>query len=179
LHELVLSGGDPLTFSNEKLRQLLDTLADVKHIKRIRIHSRLPVVLPSRIDRGLIELLHSTRFRIVNVIHANHPNEIDGSVAAAVAGLASVGPVFNQAVLLKGINDSADTLAQLSEALLDIGVVPYYLHLLDRVMGTGHFEVTEQQALELMRSLHSRLPGYMVPRLVREIPGEPGKTVIR
>jgi EF-P beta-lysylation protein EpmB len=178
VRELILSGGDPLTFTNEKLQQLLDSLSAVRHLKRIRIHSRLPVVLPSRIDHDLLQVLQGTRFRIVNVIHANHPNELDGAVAAAVAGLASVGPVFNQSVLLKGVNDSADVLAQLSEALIDIGVIPYYLHLLDRVSGTQHFDINQQTAVELLQTVHARLPGYMVPRLVREIAGKPGKTVI-
>lgn len=181
LEEVILSGGDPLTLSNEKLQQVLELLAEVPHIRRVRIHSRLPVVLPSRIDTGLIQVLERahSRFRFIHVIHTNHANEIDQAVAAAVSRLHATGaPVLNQTVLLKGINDSADSLAELSQKLVASGVIPYYLHLLDRVQGAHHFETDEKEAVRLMQNLQRRLPGYMVPKLVREEKGEPGKTVI-
>jgi EF-P beta-lysylation protein EpmB len=179
LEEVILSGGDPLALSNDKLHQLLEQLAEIPHIRRIRIHSRLPVVLPNRIDDGLIEIFKRPRFRFIHVIHSNHANEIDHDVAAAAARLQATGaPVLNQAVLLKGINDSASSLIDLSQKLIDAGVMPYYLHLLDRVQGAHHFETAEQKAVELIKILQQRLPGYMVPKLVREQKGQPGKTVI-
>jgi EF-P beta-lysylation protein EpmB len=181
LEEVILSGGDPLTLSNDKLRQLLELLAEIPHIRRIRIHSRLPVVLPSRIDTGLVQVLERAhaRFQFIHVIHSNHANEIDPAVAAAVAQLHATGaPVLNQTVLLKGINDSAASLMELSQKLIAVGVMPYYLHLLDRVQGAHHFETEEKKAIELMQILQRQLPGYMVPRLVREEKGAGGKTVI-
>jgi EF-P beta-lysylation protein EpmB len=179
LREVILSGGDPLMLSNDKLQQVLELLAEIPHIRRVRIHSRLPVVLPGRVDTGLIEALKHPRFSFVHVIHCNHANEIDRDVAAAVSRLHSTGaPVLNQAVLLKGINDSAATLAGLSEKLIEIGVMPYYLHLLDRVQGAHHFETDEQKAVDLIKNMQQRLPGYMVPKLVKEEQGAPGKTTI-
>jgi EF-P beta-lysylation protein EpmB len=179
LEEVILSGGDPLSLSNDKLQQILEVLAEIPHIQRVRIHSRLPVVLPSRIDNGLIELLNRSRFRFIHVIHSNHANEIDESVATAVARLHATGaPVLNQTVLLKGINDSATSLIELSQKLIAAGVMPYYLHMLDRVQGAHHFETDEQTAIHLMQVLQQRLPGYMVPKLVREEKGGSGKTVI-
>jgi EF-P beta-lysylation protein EpmB len=179
LEEVILSGGDPLTLSNDKLRQLLELLAEIPHIRRIRIHSRLPVVLPSRIESGLIDVFKSSRFQFIHVIHSNHANEIDQTVATAVARLHATGaPVLNQTVLLRGINDSAASLMELSQKLIAAGVMPYYLHLLDRVQGARHFETDEKKAVELMQSLQRQLPGYMVPKLVREEKGATGKTVI-
>jgi EF-P beta-lysylation protein EpmB len=179
LEEVILSGGDPLTLSNDKLRQLLELLEEIPHIRRIRIHSRLPVVLPSRVEPGLIEVFTRSRFQFIHVIHSNHANEIDQAVTAAVARLHATGtPVLNQTVLLKGINDSAASLMELSQKLIAIGVMPYYLHLLDRVRGAHHFETDEKKAVGLMQSLQRQLPGYMVPKLVREDKGAAGKTVI-
>ena len=177
LTEVILSGGDPLLVDDDVLGGIVERLDAVPHLRRLRIHSRLPVVLPSRINDGLLGALAASRLARVVVIHANHPAELDAAVAAAVrrlAGLPAV--VLNQAVLLRGVNDSAAVLAALSERLVEIGVVPYYLHLLDRVRGTRHFEVSEEEARRLHRRLQETLPGYAVPRLVREIPGERSKT---
>jgi L-lysine 2,3-aminomutase len=177
LTEVILSGGDPLLVDDEELGRIVERLDAIPHLTRLRIHSRLPVVLPSRIDDGLLAALGRSRLARVAVIHANHPAELDDSVAEAVrrlAGLPAI--VLNQAVLLRGVNDSPTVLAALSERLVEIGVVPYYLHLLDRVRGAGHFEVSEEQARRLHRFLMETLPGYAVPRLVREIPGERSKT---
>jgi L-lysine 2,3-aminomutase len=177
LTEVILSGGDPLLADDDDLAAIVERLDAIAHLRRLRIHSRLPVVLPSRIDDGLLAALGRSRLARVAVIHANHPAELDDSVAEAVrrlAGLPAI--VLNQAVLLRGVNDSPTVLAALSERLVEIGVVPYYLHLLDRVRGAGHFEVSEEQARRLHRFLMETLPGYAVPRLVREIPGERSKT---
>jgi L-lysine 2,3-aminomutase len=177
IEEVILSGGDPLSLSTAKLAELSAALATIPHVKRLRIHTRLPVVLPERIDAAFLGWLGALPFRCVVVVHANHPNEIDASVAAACSALTGVGAtVLNQSVLLKGVNDDADVLAALSERLFDAGVVPYYLHQLDRVAGTAHFEVDDRRARALIRALTARLPGYLVPRLVREIAGEPSKT---
>ncbi len=176
IHEVILSGGDPLLVDDERLGRLVERLEAIPHVRRLRIHSRLPIVLPSRVTDGLAAILAATRLATVVVIHANHAAELDASVAAAVSRLAAARAILlNQAVLLAGVNDSADVLAQLSERLVEIGVVPYYLHLLDRVQGTAHFEVPEETARQLYESLRSRLPGYAVPRLAREVPGEPAK----
>lgn len=179
INEVILSGGDPLSLSNRRLEQLLTGLAPLPHLKRLRIHSRQPIVLPQRVDRGLLELLADSHLKKVMVVHANHPQEIDLSVGEALKQLASVDiTLFNQAVLLKGVNDSAAILAELSETLFAAGVIPYYLHLLDRVHGTAHFEVDETSALTIMEDLRNRLPGYLVPRLVREEAGKTAKTLV-
>lgn len=174
--EVILSGGDPLSLSTPKLAELTYILATIPHIRRLRIHTRLPVVLPERVDAELIEWLGALPFQRVVVIHANHPNEIDPSVAAACNGLRDAGAtVLNQAVLLRGVNDDAGVLASLSERLFAAGVLPYYLHQLDRVAGTAHFEVDDMRAAALLDALRERLPGYLVPRLVREVAGAPSK----
>jgi len=179
INEVILSGGDPLALTDNKLTQLISDIENIKHIKRLRIHTRLPVVLPERVDENLLSWVSSTRLQVVIVIHANHANEIDQEVEDALSELNSAGcQLLNQAVLLKGINDSAESLHDLSERLSDVGVMPYYLHLLDRVAGASHFEVSEQQGLELIAKLRALLPGYLVPRLVREQQGEVSKTVI-
>lgn len=176
LHEVILSGGDPLLLDDMRLAELVARIESIPHVRRLRIHSRLPIVLPSRVTESLADLLRATRLAAVVVVHANHPAELDDDVAGAVARLAESGVILlNQAVLLAGVNDSADVLAELSERLVDIGIVPYYLHLLDRVRGTAHFEIGEADALRLMDALRRRLPGYAVPRLARELPGEPAK----
>jgi L-lysine 2,3-aminomutase len=177
LTEVILSGGDPLLADDDDLAAIVERLDAIAHLRRLRIHSRLPVVLPSRIDDGLLAALGRSRLARVVVIHANHPAELDEAVAGAVRRLAGMpAVVLNQAVLLRGVNDSPAVLAALSERLVEIGVVPYYLHLLDRVRGAAHFEVSEEQACRLHRFLKETLPGYAVPRLVREIPGERAKT---
>jgi EF-P beta-lysylation protein EpmB len=176
LEEVILSGGDPLSLSDARLAQLTDALADIQHVRRIRVHTRQPIVLPSRVDAGLIEWARGVRRPLIFVLHANHPNEIDDDVRAACATLRAAGvTLLNQSVLLRGVNDDAVTLARLSGALMDAGVLPYYLHLPDRVRGTAHFDVEERQAQALIAELAARLSGYLVPRLVREVPGAPSK----
>lgn len=179
IEEVILSGGDPLSLGNERLADLLAALESLPQLRRLRIHTRLPVVLPERVDTGLLELLAATRLRQVVVIHANHAAEIDAAVEAALAALARGGAtLLNQSVLLAGVNDSADVLAALSERLFAAGVLPYYLHLLDRVRGAAHFEVAEPVAVGLIEALRRRLPGYLVPRLVREAAGAGSKTPV-
>ncbi|KFN44564.1 EF-P beta-lysylation protein EpmB [Arenimonas oryziterrae] len=179
ISEVLLSGGDPLSLATGKLAELTDALRTLPQIRRLRLHTRLPVVLPERIDEELLTWLARLPWPVVVVIHANHAREIDASVGQAVAALRRTGAtVLNQAVLLRGINDEAGRLAELSERLFEIGVLPYYLHQLDRVAGAAHFEVDDATAIALHRELMTRLPGYLVPRLVREIPGEASKTPV-
>jgi EF-P beta-lysylation protein EpmB len=176
IEEIILSGGDPLTLTNDKLATLINALVKIRHIRRIRIHTRIPVVLPDRIDSQLLELIIACPLPVIVVIHCNHAREIDDSVASAVTSLIDNGAILlNQSVLLRGINDSADTLIGLSERLFEIGVLPYYLHQLDPVAGAAHFNVEDTRAIELITAVADRLPGYLVPRLVREIPGESAK----
>ncbi len=179
IHEVILSGGDPLSLADRRLSALAEALQAIPHLRRLRIHSRLPVVLPSRVDDDLLAWLAGGRLTPVMVIHANHPNELDDRVGAAMRRLQAAGVrLFNQTVLLRDINDDAGVLAELSERLFSIGVQPYYLHLLDRVEGAGHFEVDERRACQVMQALASQLPGYLLPRLVREVAGEPWKVPI-
>lgn len=179
ISEVILSGGDPLSLSDRRLGQLTDALQRMPHIRRLRIHTRQPIVLPERVDEGLLGWLSDLRLQKVMVLHANHANEIDGEVAAACREIAARNvTLLNQSVLLAGINDSVVALVELSEALMAINVLPYYLHLLDRVQGAAHFEVEEATALRLHAGMLERLPGYLVPRLVREIPGAPSKTPV-
>jgi EF-P beta-lysylation protein EpmB len=174
--EVLLSGGDPLSLSTAKLAEFTDALAHLPHVRRLRLHTRLPVVLPERVDAELVAWLAGLGQKVVVVIHANHANEIDAPVAQAVARLRGAGAtVLNQAVLLRGVNDSVAALAELSERLFDAGALPYYLHLLDRVAGSAHFEVPADQARRLHEALSAGLPGYLVPRLVREVAGAPAK----
>jgi EF-P beta-lysylation protein EpmB len=176
VNEVILSGGDPLSLSTGKLAELTAALATIPHLKRLRIHTRLPIVLPERVDAELVAWLQRLPFQRVVVVHANHPNELDASVEAACSRVLGTGTVLlNQSVLLRAVNDDADVLQMLSERLFDCGVLPYYLHQLDRVKGTAHFEVDDTRALALMDTLAARLPGYLVPRLVREVPGAPSK----
>lgn len=177
--EVILSGGDPLTLSDPRLADLTARLAATAHVHTLRIHSRLPVVLPQRVDDDLLGWLTPLPLRKVLVLHSNHPAEIDDSVGQALTALATSGvTLLNQSVLLRGVNDNADSLVALSERLHQAGVLPYYLHLLDRVQGAAHFEVPQIQGEALIAALRARLPGYLVPRLVREIPGASGKTII-
>ena len=176
VREVILSGGDPLSLKDERLAGLAASLATIAHVRRLRIHTRLPVVLPSRVDDSLLSWLTDTRLSVVLVVHVNHPNELDAEVKAALARLNATGAtLLNQAVLLRGINDNAQTLSALSEALFSSGVLPYYLHQLDRVAGAAHFAVKDRDAQSILASLRENLPGYLVPRLVKEEPGAASK----
>jgi EF-P beta-lysylation protein EpmB len=177
IHEVILSGGDPLSLSDARLAGLYAELAAIPHLQRLRLHSRLPVVLPERITDGLLDALTGTRLDPVLVVHANHANEIDAEVRAALRRVVAAGiPVLNQSVLLRGVNDSAERLCALSEALFAAGALPYYLHQLDAVQGAAHFAVDDATAGALLAEVRNRLPGYLVPRLVRERAGEPAKS---
>jgi len=179
INEVILSGGDPLTLSDARLKILIQKLSDIPHLKRIRVHSRLPIVLPARITQELINTLNECHKQIIFIVHCNHANEINSRVKIALSLLKKQGFIlFNQAVLLKGVNDDSDTLSQLSEKLFEIGVIPYYLHLLDKATGTGHFEVPESTARGLIKELQNTLPGYLVPKLVKEVAGEKSKHLI-
>lgn len=174
--ELILSGGDPLSLATSKLDELAGGLADLPHVTRLRIHTRLPVVLPERIDDAFLAWLSALPLHKVVVLHANHANEFDAAVDAACTRLRETGAtLLNQSVLLKGVNDGEHALVALSERLFAAGVLPYYLHQLDRVQGAAHFEVPDSRALALVEAMRARLPGYLVPRLVREVAGEESK----
>lgn len=177
--EIILSGGDPLLLDDAALDRLLTRLEAIPHLERLRLHTRFPVVLPQRITPALVERLAAGRLRPVMVIHANHAAELGDDVAEALDALRDARvPLLNQAVLLAGVNDDVERLRSLSERLLDCGVLPYYLHLPDRVRGTAHFDVDEARARALHEALAASTPGYLVPRLVREVPGAPGKTAL-
>lgn len=179
LEEIILSGGDPLSLSNARLESLTRALAAIPHVHRIRVHTRQPVVLPSRVDEGLLHWLRTSTLPVVLVLHINHPNELDTELAAACAKLRATGvTLLNQSVLLAGVNDDAEVLSGLSQRLFDAGVLPYYLHVLDRVRGAAHFAVADERAQALAGQLAARLPGYLVPRLVREVPGAPAKIAL-
>ncbi len=179
ISEIILSGGDPLTLKTESLDRITSCLNAIPHIKRLRIHSRVPVVAPERIDKPLFDWLTNLKLPTALVIHANHPNEIDNEVQTLLQRISSKGiSLLNQSVLLKGVNDDATTLKTLSERLFECKVLPYYLHLLDPVAGAHHFEVSETEAKQLITHLRHTLPGYLIPRLAREIAGEPSKTVL-
>lgn len=178
IREVILSGGDPLSLSDTRLARLAQRLAAIPHLERLRIHTRLPVVLPERVDDRLLGWLGQGRLQHILVLHANHPREFAAPADAALERLRGAGvTLLNQAVLLAGINDDVETLAELQEAGFRLGVLPYYLHQLDRTRGTAHFEVPDHRASALYQALHARLPGYLVPRLAREIPGAAGKTL--
>ncbi len=171
LEEVILSGGDPLSVSDGKLAELVTALAEIPHVRRLRVHTRMPIVLPDRVDSAMLEWLTATRLQSVMVLHANHPQEIDQQVREALSRLRDRGIVLlNQAVLLRGINDDVAVLEGLCQEMFSSGVLPYYLSLLDRVAGAAHFEVDEKVAKSLLGGLIARLPGYMIPRLVREQP---------
>jgi EF-P beta-lysylation protein EpmB len=177
IEEVILSGGDPLVANDKTLAYLIEHVAQIPHVQRLRIHTRLPIVLPERITDELIELLTNTRLQPVLMIHANHPNEIDEHVATALQKLRTGNiMLYNQAVLLKGINDDVVTLATLQKKLFSLRVQPYYLNLLDRVQGAAHFEVDEATARKLHTELAATLSGYLVPQLVREEAGAPFKS---
>ncbi|ARD28230.1 EF-P beta-lysylation protein EpmB [Acinetobacter lactucae] len=177
INEIILSGGDPLTLSNRKLALWLERLSSLKQIQILRIHSRVPIVIPNRIDEELISLLKNSRLRIVLVVHSNHASELDDFTCSKLLQLSDHHiTVLNQAVLLKGVNDSAQTLVDLSYRLFEARVMPYYLHVLDKVKGAQHFDLESSEIDEIYRDVLANLPGYLVPKLVREIAGEKNKT---
>ena len=177
IHEVILSGGDPLTLSNNKLEQLFAALETIAHVKTIRIHTRQIIVLPSRVNEGFLNILSKTTKNAVIVLHVNHANEIDETVAAAIKKLRDLKVhLFNQAVLLRGVNDSKEQLIQLSHAIFAIGVLPYYLNVLDNVSGASHFEVPIKHCKKLHSELKARLPGYLVPKLVQDLAKNDSKT---
>ncbi|MDQ7727390.1 EF-P beta-lysylation protein EpmB [Halomonas sp. SpR8] len=177
IHEVILSGGDPLAASDRQLAWLVAQLEGIQHLTRLRIHTRLPVVIPDRVDDALLGWLASTRFQKVVVLHINHANEIDQAVIDACARLKQAGvTLLNQSVLLRDVNDDVTTLATLSERLFEAGILPYYLHVLDPVQGAAHFDISDEEARALVAALRNHLPGFLMPRLVREIPGKASKT---
>jgi EF-P beta-lysylation protein EpmB len=179
IEEVILSGGDPLSLSDARLKSLTDALQQMTHVRRLRVHTRQPVVLPSRVDAGLTEWLDTLDRPVVFVLHINHPNEIDDEVRAACAKLkASRVTLLNQTVMLRGVNDDSRVLVELSRRLFEAGVLPYYLHLLDKVRGAAHFDISEDSARRIAGELAAHLPGYLVPRLVREIDGAPAKVTL-
>lgn len=177
ISEVILSGGDPLASSDQRLGWLVDRLDQIPHLKRLRVHTRLPVVIPDRVDDALLDWFGNTRLQRVCVLHVNHAQEVDAEVEAACQRLSRQGiQLLNQSVLLGGVNDSVDALEALSERLFEAGVLPYYLHVLDPVAGAAHFDLDDDRARALVAGLRARAPGYLVPRLVREVPGESSKT---
>ena len=179
LAEVILSGGDPLTVPDDRLSRLVDDITAIPHVRRLRLHTRVPIVLPERVDEALVGWLARVRLPVVVVVHANHANEIDDDVRRALAVLRGCGvTLLNQSVLLAGVNDSVEALCELTERLFEAGALPYYLHLLDRVRGAAHFEVPEAEALRLVAGVRDRMPGYLVPRLVREVAGAPSKVAV-
>jgi len=179
IHEIILSGGDPLMLSDRVLAGLIERLAEIPHLRRLRIHSRMPVVVPRRVADELIDSIRCTRLSTIMVIHVNHPSEIDEEVAGVFARLIDSGvPLLSQSVLLRGVNDRGGVLAELCERLADLRVIPYYLHQLDPVAGTAHFEVSEATGAALVAELRARLPGYAVPRYVRETRGGVSKKIL-
>jgi EF-P beta-lysylation protein EpmB len=179
LREVILSGGDPLMLADRPLGELVARLGQIAHLRRLRVHTRLPLLIPERITAELVALLRSTRLTSIVVIHANHPRELEGDAASAIARLADAGIVLlNQTVLLAGINDDLETLVELSERLVELRVLPYYLHQLDRVAGAAHFEVDEARGRELIAGMRAELPGYAVPRYVRETAGAASKLIL-
>lgn len=179
IEEVIFSGGDPLTVVDPLLASLLQRLQNVPHVRRLRIHTRLPIMIPSRVTESLVAMLRETQLEVVIVIHANHAQEIDQDVADAIATLKTSGAtLLNQSVLLAGVNDDSEVMIELSKRLLAVGVLPYYLHQLDQVTGTSHFEVPVAKGKSIIATMRASLPGFAVPRYVQEIPGQPGKTVL-
>lgn len=179
IHEVILSGGDPLSLSNRNLQDLVNNLSMIPQIKRLRFHTRFPIGIPERIDQEFLEIIENSRFQIWFVIHVNHPNELDEEILAKLKNLQRLRVlVLNQAVLLNGINNDANILKDLCERLVDNGIIPYYLHQLDRVQGAAHFEVDPNEGIALIQKITAQLPGYAIPKYVQEIAGEPSKTPI-
>lgn len=179
IDEVILSGGDPLTLVDSLLSELAQRLSRIRHVRRLRVHTRFPVMIPQRVNDELLAWLSDSGLTTVVVLHVNHPNELDDAVATAASQLIAAGAlVLNQSVLLRGVNDDADTLAELSQRLVDFRIMPYYLHQLDRVTGASHFEVPVNVGMSIIQQLRTRLPGYAVPRYVREDACEPSKTIL-
>jgi EF-P beta-lysylation protein EpmB len=179
ISEVILSGGDPLMLQDDHLSDLIDQIESIPTMSRLRIHTRLPIVIPQRLTPRLIERLSDTRLHTLMVMHTNHANEISDLLAEYLAPVRAAGIcLMNQSVLLKGVNDEADALIQLSERLFEVGILPYYLHLLDKVAGAGHFCTSEQDAIALFQQLQQCLPGYLVPRLAKEEPDKASKTLV-
>ena len=179
IHEVIFSGGDPLVASDKMLASLVSQISDIPHVHTLRIHSRLPIVLPQRITDSCLAWMTESRLQPVMVVHCNHANEIDGEVAMALQTLKAAGvTLLNQSVLLAGVNNEAKALIELSHALFRVGVLPYYLHSLDKVQGAAHFQVPESEGLDLIAQLRNRLPGYLVPKFVKECPHELSKVPI-
>jgi L-lysine 2,3-aminomutase len=179
IEEVILSGGDPLTLSDRRLQEMCSSLANIKHIKRIRFHTRLPIVLPARITTTLLKQITDSDKSIIFVIHTNHANELDNTVSNAIKRLQEFGVmVLNQSVLLKDINDSVEALINLSERLVENNVMPYYLHLLDPVAGAAHYDVSTEQAQKLIQDMQASVSGYLVPKLVKEEIGTASKTLV-
>lgn len=179
IREVIFSGGDPLANSDRQLQWMVDQLAEIPHIHRLRVHTRLPIVIPQRITEETLRWLADSRLQSVMVLHTNHPNEVDAQVIDTIARLRRAGvTVLNQAVLLKGVNDDLEIQVALSETLFAAGVLPYYLHLLDKVQGAAHFEVADADAIRLHQYMQARLPGFLVPKLTREEPGALNKTLV-
>lgn len=179
IEEVLLSGGDPLLLTDRRLGDLIDRLEPIPHLRRLRIHTRLPIVLPDRVTTELLERLIACRMKTVLVVHANHAVELVDDCADSVRRLVEAPlTVLNQAVLLRGVNDSVEAQCELASTLIELGVMPYYLHQLDRVAGAAHFEVPVATGRAILQEMRRRLPGYAVPRYVQEIPGEPHKTVL-
>jgi len=179
LSEILLSGGDPLSLSNNDLKQLTCSLANIPHVKRVRFHTRFPIGIPERIDDEFLSILSNTRLQVVFVIHCNHPKELDDDVISALKQLQRLAiPILCQSVLLRGVNDDLETLCLLYENLINAGILPYYLHQLDKVQGGMHFEVSPEKGKVLMQQLSARLPGYAIPRYVQEVPHQLAKQTI-
>lgn len=185
IHEVILSGGDPLMLNDRQLKDLIFRLDQVPSIQRIRIHTRMPIIIPQRLTENLLSFLGNNKrygkaAKMIMVLHVNHPNELDSRVSQSIEELINSGCILlSQTVLLRQVNDSLPVLAELFERLINLGVMPYYLHQLDRVAGATHFEVSPEKGCDLITKLRTRLPGYAVPRYVREISGEPGKVVLK
>jgi len=176
IEEVILSGGDPLSLSTPALSKLFERLNCIDHLQRIRLHSRFPIGIPERIDQELLELFSQCPKQIIFVLHINHPRELDEEVASRLSLLQRAGiPILSQTVLLKGVNDSLETLQELMRTLSNNAIIPYYLHQLDPVDGVSHFHVLDERAKTIVTELHKTLSGYMVPRLVQELPGKSAK----
>lgn len=179
ISEVILSGGDPLSLTNRQLKDLLVKISAIRHLKRLRFHTRMPIGIPERIDEALLSTLAECPLQVVFVLHCNHVRELDDTVLAALSRMQRIGvPVLCQSVLLKGVNDTEEALFELFETLGNHGILPYYLHQLDPVAGSAHFHVEEARGVSLMQQLQKRVSGYSLPRYVKEVSGEPHKIII-
>jgi EF-P beta-lysylation protein EpmB len=179
IKEVILSGGDPLSLGNHQLKELIGSITAAPHVRRIRFHTRFPIGIPERLDEEFLALLEECPIQIWFVIHCNHPRELDQDVLQALKSIQRLGiPVLNQWVLLKGVNDSLEVLQTLCEKLVDHGIMPYYLHQLDRVDGAAHFEVDKEKGKKLVQEINKRLAGYGIPKYVEEVAQQPSKILI-